>query len=53
MIFPIMASHLDIFKHIVWDSLSWISGSNKFSFMFLILFSVDFSCVYGQAPFYE
>jgi len=53
MIFLIIAPHPFVFMHIIWDLLGWISGSNMFALMFLILFSLYFSCAYGRALFYK
>ena len=39
------------FKHIVLDLLGRISGSNMFTLMFLTLFSLYFSCIYGVKIF--
>ena len=53
IVFPIIAAYCDTFRHIIWDLLSWISGSNKFALMFLKLCLVDFSSVYGHTLFYK
>jgi len=42
MIFLIIARHLYVFTHIIWDLLGWISGSNMFAVMFLTLFFLYF-----------
>jgi len=46
-IFLIITPHPIVFTQIIWDLLGWISGSNMFALMFLILFSLYFSCGYG------
>ena len=42
-----------IFMYIIWDLLGWISGCNMFVHMFLTLFSLYFSGLYGRALFYK
>ena len=49
MIFLIFTSHPYSFTHIVLSLLGRISGSNMFALMFLTLFSLYFSCLYGSA----
>ena len=48
MIFPIFSSHPYNFMHIVYNLLGRISGSNMFALMFLTLFSLYFSYLYGS-----
>jgi len=53
MIFLIFSSHPYSFTHIVLDLLRRLSGSNMFTLMFLTLFFLYFSCIYGSALSYK
>jgi len=50
LIFPL---HPHGFTHIIWDLLGRFSGSNMFALMFLTLFSLYFSCIYGDALLFK
>jgi len=53
MIFLIFSSHSYRFMHLIWDLLGRFSGSNIFALMFLILFSLYFSHIYGCVILYK
>jgi len=53
MIFLIITLHGFVFTHIICHLPGWISGSNMFALVFLILFSRYFSCAYRCPPCYK